>query len=325
MSARAAEHARAIAAAVETAEGETGVPAFLAEEPATRAWLEVFEHGSRTRGWHPSDVEWALAHAHKLMRRLGGRVGPKGAAGFWPPLLQEDGEAYSPRRISAGEVSSVNAAVGWAWEFLAPAKGGEDRHEKERRAIQAWAYCKEYGLSHAAFMRQKGLTKATEQLRRRRGMLLIAGALCRAERPIPREVLLARLERARSEVRGDQGDELALAAQAGELQAAAAAGPDAEAPMPLLIVIDGMWRNVELCSLLAPEARGPAVFALIAERVLLEASCGLLSAPGALERRTSDLQAEAVRRGFLAEGERRAGALSREELTARIKSKRDAQ
>ena len=299
-------------------ETETGLADFLAGEPAARAWLQVFEAGSLYRGWHPADAEWTLETSHKLLRRLGGRIGPGGAKGFWPAMLDVEVQASTRRRIAPSEVSAMDAAVGWAWAHL-----GADRHENERRAVQRWCFCVETGASYTKFLREGGYVRQTEQTRRRRGLIIIAAALCRAEMRIPREVLVARLERARSDVRGDAPDELAVAAQAGELPPTTPV-PLTEAPLPILTVIDGMWRDAALCGLLAPVAQGPAVLALLHDRARLEAACGVISNTGpGLSARVAQLRAEAAGRGLLAADARQGGGLSRSDLTARIERNRE--
>jgi hypothetical protein len=285
------------------------LPAHLQDTAAAQAWLSVYDHGSVTRGWHPADVEWALGEAHRALRDLGSRIGPAAAKGFWPPIVKEAEDfihATRTRRYSPSEVSTMNAALGWAWAFLREL-------ENERRSLALWCFCKEHGIPYAKLMREMGLVRQTENYRRQRAMLYVAAALCRAETPVPYEVLIGRLDRKGSDMRDDR-DELAVKAQhaAPEL---VAAGP--EIP-PEFAPVSTLW------AALIDASDGDAALALIFGRVRAEAEAGFLAGPEALALRLSKLTAEAARRGLIAQASaKRTLKLSRDELTARIEANKE--
>ncbi|WP_236728731.1 hypothetical protein [Methylobacterium sp. WSM2598] len=157
------------------------VPQHLLEDPIGRAWLAVHMLDHPTRGWDSADVDFALEHAHEILRAIGGRIGPRSDRGFWPVMSCD---AVARGRVTAEQVSFVEAALSWLSLYV-------DR-EPEARALQLWCECVEQRRSFSGACKRLGRNINTEKTRRRRGSLLIAAGLCRDDVPIPAHVIDAR-------------------------------------------------------------------------------------------------------------------------------------
>lgn len=186
------------------------IPAHLLTDPIARAWLEVFEQGSRTRGWDHGDVDFLLKEAFTLLRRLGGRVGPKRDAGFWPPITRSlrDGDTIGDdgpsRRVDAAAVTRMEAVLDW----LRPGRPKPflPVDTEERNALMLWCWCIEHGVKFTDAVNDlaaHGVKKATIDRKRRRASMMIATRLILADTPIPVVALKARESRPKSDMHGD--------------------------------------------------------------------------------------------------------------------------
>ena len=111
------------------------------------------EDGAPPLVWTPAHVEVRLVEAFRIVTKTAGRVGPKGAQGFWPELYREfadyvayDHKTYlkdrraeiereAGRLFSSAELSRADEAINWASRYLADSPLQAD-------AIQFWAFCK---------------------------------------------------------------------------------------------------------------------------------------------------------------------------------------
>ncbi|WP_331326516.1 hypothetical protein [Methylobacterium fujisawaense] len=270
---------------------EPKIPAHLLTDPVARAWLEVFEARSLTRGWDHGDVDFLLKEAFTLLRRLGGRVGPKRDAGFWPPICRDlrDGDTLNDRatgKVGAEQVTRMELVLDW----LRPGpRAFLPLDTDERNALMLWCWCIEHGQKFTdavADLAPLGVKKATIDRHRRRASMMIATRLILEGASIPPVAMRARETRARSDMHGDL--------------------PAVDLPVSVDLLdvpeLASFWALAEVLAQAAdPVERADAVQAAIYDRVRWEhRGVGFTQAATAeRDTRRRKLEAAAIARGLL--------------------------
>lgn len=103
--------------------------------------VNAYADGETPAFWTPEHVMCALVDAYDVLRRGGGRVGPKSGGNGWPEWIRDEAENVERvARPTSIEASQCDAALSWALSHLSSNQLGAD-------ALGLWASCQALGRS----------------------------------------------------------------------------------------------------------------------------------------------------------------------------------